>query len=76
MSAPVKIKVKVNGVDYEREVEPRLLLSDFLRHDLELIGTHVGDVSLGIWYPAGLLCLAFVVGLLFLPETRNTPLEH
>lgn len=41
-----------------------------------LIGTHMGDVSLGIWYPAGLLCLAFVVGLLFLPETRNTPLEH
>jgi carbon-monoxide dehydrogenase small subunit len=42
MSAPLKIKVKVNGVDYEREVEPRLLLSDFLRHDLELTGTHVG----------------------------------
>lgn len=41
-----------------------------------LIGTRMGDVSLGIWYPAGLLCLAFVVGLLFLPETRNTPLEH
>ncbi len=41
-----------------------------------LIGTRMGDVSLGIWYPAGLLCMAFVVGLLFLPETRNTPLEH
>jgi carbon-monoxide dehydrogenase small subunit len=36
------IKLKVNGVDYEREVEPRLLLSDFLRHDLGLTGTHVG----------------------------------
>jgi carbon-monoxide dehydrogenase small subunit len=36
------IKVKVNGVDYKREVEPRLLLSDFLRHDLGLSGTHVG----------------------------------
>jgi aerobic carbon-monoxide dehydrogenase small subunit len=42
MSAPIKIKVKVNGVDYERTVEPRLLLSDFLRHDLELTSTHVG----------------------------------
>ena len=41
-----------------------------------LIGTRMGDVSLGVWYPAGLLSLAFVVGLLFLPETRNTPLEH
>jgi MFS family permease len=39
-----------------------------------LIGTRMGDVSLGVWYPAGLLSLAFVVGLLFLPETRNTPL--
>jgi carbon-monoxide dehydrogenase small subunit len=42
MSATIKIKVKVNGVDYERTVEPRLLLSDFLRHDLELTSTHVG----------------------------------
>ncbi len=30
------------AVEYEREVEPRLLLSDFLRHDLQLTGTHVG----------------------------------
>ena len=36
------INVTVNGVDYERTVEPRLLLSDFLRHDLGLTGTHVG----------------------------------
>jgi aerobic carbon-monoxide dehydrogenase small subunit len=34
--------VTVNGVRYEREVEPRLLLSDFLRQDLGLTGTHVG----------------------------------
>ncbi|MRR29596.1 (2Fe-2S)-binding protein, partial [bacterium] len=27
---------------YEREVEPRLLLSDFIRHELGLFGTHVG----------------------------------
>jgi carbon-monoxide dehydrogenase small subunit len=37
-----KISVTVNGKSYEREVEPRLLLSDFLRHDLGLTGTHVG----------------------------------
>ena len=38
----LKVKVDVNGKTYEREVEPRLLLSDFLRHDLGLTGTHVG----------------------------------
>ncbi|HUP01105.1 MAG TPA: (2Fe-2S)-binding protein [Gemmatimonadota bacterium] len=32
----------VNGTPRESEVEPRLLLSDFLRHDLGLTGTHVG----------------------------------
>ena len=32
----------VNGERYERQVEPRLLLSDFLRHELGLTGTHVG----------------------------------
>jgi carbon-monoxide dehydrogenase small subunit len=32
----------VNGVEVRREVEPRLLLSDFLRHELRLTGTHVG----------------------------------
>jgi carbon-monoxide dehydrogenase small subunit len=37
-----KVSVVVNGRAYEREVEPRLLLSDFLRHDLALTGTHVG----------------------------------
>ena len=37
-----RIAVKVNGVQYERDVEPRRLLVDFLRDDLELIGTHVG----------------------------------
>ena len=38
----VKIKVTVNGSTYEREIEPRRLLSDFLREDLRLTGTHVG----------------------------------
>lgn len=36
------ITVTVNGTRYERAVEPRLLLSDFLRHELGLTGTHVG----------------------------------
>ena len=36
------ITVKVNGREYERSVEPRLLLSDFLRHEIGLTGTHVG----------------------------------
>lgn len=36
------ITVEVNGVAYDRTVPPRLLLSDFLRHELHLTGTHVG----------------------------------
>ena len=36
------IKVTVNGENYEREVEPRMLLADFLRYELGLTGTHVG----------------------------------
>jgi carbon-monoxide dehydrogenase small subunit len=38
----MKIAVRVNGVEYERDVEPRLLLSDFIRQELGLTGTHVG----------------------------------
>jgi carbon-monoxide dehydrogenase small subunit len=36
------IVVTVNGSKYEARVEPRLLLSDFLRDTLGLTGTHVG----------------------------------
>lgn len=36
------ISVTVNGNHYEKLVPARLLLSDFLRHDLHLTGTHVG----------------------------------
>jgi carbon-monoxide dehydrogenase small subunit len=36
------ITVTVNGTPYRHDVESRLLLSDFLRHDLRLAGTHVG----------------------------------
>jgi carbon-monoxide dehydrogenase small subunit len=36
------VSLTVNSKPYTREVEPRLLLSDFLRHELGLTGTHVG----------------------------------
>jgi carbon-monoxide dehydrogenase small subunit len=36
------IALTINGTQYERSIEPRLLLSDFLRHELGLTGTHVG----------------------------------
>ena len=38
----VAISLTVNGVQHDVEVEPRRLLSDVLRHDLRLTGTHVG----------------------------------
>ncbi|WP_068637375.1 (2Fe-2S)-binding protein [Thauera butanivorans] len=37
-----RVEVRVNGTRYVREVEPRLTLADFLRHELNLGGTHVG----------------------------------
>ena len=42
MSNMIDIALTVNGTRYERAIEPRLLLSDFLRRDLDLTGTHVG----------------------------------
>ena len=36
------IELRVNGQTFRRNVEARLLLSDFIRHDLGLAGTHVG----------------------------------
>ncbi len=42
MSDLVKIAIKINGKIYEAEVEPRLLLSDFIRYHAGLTGTHVG----------------------------------
>jgi carbon-monoxide dehydrogenase small subunit len=38
----VTVTVRVNGTEMTGEAEPRLLLSDFLRHRLGLTGTHVG----------------------------------
>ena len=37
-----KIKLRVNGEDRQGRAQPRMLLSDFLRHELRLYGTHVG----------------------------------
>jgi aerobic-type carbon monoxide dehydrogenase small subunit (CoxS/CutS family) len=36
------IEVSVNGTAYRRATDSRTLLSDFLRHELRLAGTHVG----------------------------------
>ena len=38
----VRIQVTVNGTLHEALVEPRRLLADFLRDDLDLTGTHLG----------------------------------
>ncbi|MGH2983868.1 MAG: (2Fe-2S)-binding protein [Solirubrobacterales bacterium] len=37
-----RVEVEINGEPYRAEVEPRLLLSDFIRHEAGLTGTHVG----------------------------------
>ena len=42
MSDRRKIAVTINGEVYEREVETRLTLADFIRHEVLLTGTHVG----------------------------------
>ena len=42
MTTKQQIRVTVNGKPYVREVEARLTLADFLRHELHLGGTHVG----------------------------------
>ncbi len=39
---PRTVKLRVNGEAREGQAEPRLLLADFLRHELHLTGTHVG----------------------------------
>jgi aerobic-type carbon monoxide dehydrogenase small subunit (CoxS/CutS family) len=38
----VRISVEINGRPYDGEVEPRTLLSDFIRHEAGLTGTKVG----------------------------------
>lgn len=38
----MKFSCQVNGVQVEADVPPRMLLSDFIRHELRLTGTNVG----------------------------------
>ena len=42
MANKITVRLSVNGTVYERQIEPRILLSDFLRHEIGLTGTHVG----------------------------------
>jgi len=42
LSDTLRISLTVNGVRHEKDVEPRLLLADFLRETLGLTGTHIG----------------------------------
>ena len=37
-----RVRITVNGTEHDREIEPRLTLADFLRHELGLTGTHLG----------------------------------
>jgi len=48
-------------------------LSPFM---VTLLSVQAGDALAGLWYPVGMLILASVVGLFFLPETRNVSLQH
>ena len=47
-------------------------LSPFM---VTLLSVQAGDALAGLWYPVGMLILASVVGMLFLPETRNVLLD-
>lgn len=47
-------------------------LSPFM---ITLLSVKAGNAISGMWYPVGWLTVAFVIGLIFLPETRNAPLE-
>lgn len=42
MHDPTTVSLTINGERHQGQAEPRLLLSDFLRHELGLTGTHVG----------------------------------
>lgn len=42
MTGKMKVSLEINGTHYDREIETRMLLSDFIRHEAGLTGTHVG----------------------------------
>jgi MFS family permease len=48
-------------------------LSPFM---ITLLSVKAGDAISGMWYPVGLLTAAFIIGMIFLPETRNVSLEE
>jgi hypothetical protein len=48
-------------------------LSPFM---VTLISVQAGDALAGLWYPVGMLIMASIVGLLFLPETKDVSLHH
>ena len=45
----MKVSMKINGVDYEKDVEPRRLLVHFIREDAGLTGTNVGCDTSSCW---------------------------
>ena len=47
-------------------------LSPFM---VTLISVNAGDALAGLWYPVGMLIFASIVGLLFLPETKDVQLD-
>jgi aerobic carbon-monoxide dehydrogenase small subunit len=42
LTSKTTVRITINGQEYESQVEPRKLLSDFIREDAGLTGTHVG----------------------------------
>jgi aerobic carbon-monoxide dehydrogenase small subunit len=42
LTSRTTVRITINGQEYESQVEPRKLLSDFIREDAGLTGTHVG----------------------------------
>jgi MFS family permease len=48
-------------------------LSPFM---VTLLSVQAGDALAGLWYPVGMLIFASVVGLLFLPETKDVVLDE
>lgn len=42
MTQTIPVTIMINDKEYKSEIESRMLLSDFLRHELGLTGTHVG----------------------------------
>ncbi len=47
-------------------------LSPFM---VTLISVQAGDALAGLWYPVGMLILASIIGMLFLPETKEVDLD-